>query len=284
MDALKPLWKISIKSAFIRYIMKKYYMYSLLLLTVACKNEPKDKQVEQTEVSPISVSNLESPILGERTQGTVLILDKADGIPLFELYDNVLVESTPAQGGVVQILVYADLKPEEFNLEMLEEGRYLVAAGDTIGKVLKTHEVITGQGEKTYAMLMGYTALKNIKPETIIENDLAQKLQENNKDFSNWEGFIKKYDLSPEGFDYKNFESYYNYENSIEDPSPGFRVVLLFEAKKLVGIVHARPMNLNGFNTQKLDRGYRVSFVADFPQNQQKDFVNYVNTWLKNVD
>lgn len=264
--------------------MKKYYMYSLLLLTVACKTEPKDQQVEQTEVSPTAVSNHESPILGERTQGRVLIFDKADGIPLFELYDNVLVESTPAQDDVVQILVYADLKPEEINLEKLEEGRYLVAAGDTIGKVLKTLEANTGQGEHTFAMLMGYTSLKNIKPETIIENDLVQTLKVNSKDFSDWEGFIKKYDLSPKGFDYKNFESYYNYENSIEDPSPGFRIVLLFEAKKLVGIVHTRPMSLDGFSTQKLDRGYSVSFVTDFPQKQQKDFIKYANNWLASVD
>lgn len=264
--------------------MKNYYFFSLLLLTVACKNEPKNPEGDAIESTQITVVDVEKPTVGERIKGTVRVSVDPDGVPIFELYDNALVEATPVKDNLLQVLVYVDLKPEEFNLETLEKGRFLIVAGDTIGKVLQTHGISTGQGEHTFAMLMGYTSKDNIKSESIIENSLAQKIAKNEFDLHNWTGFIKNFDLSAEAFEYKNFETYYNYENSIEDPSPGFRIVLLFDSKKLVGILHSRSLALKDFNTLQLDRGYEVSFLADYPQKQQKEFVRFINTWLEGVD
>ncbi len=263
--------------------MKKYYLYSLLVLTLACKSEPKDV-VSQTTLPQTKALQQESPIISERINGTAAVLAEADGSALFELYDNALIESTPEKNHQVQIMVYADLKPEEFDLTTMEKGRYLISAGDTIGRVLKTHEVSTGQGTHTFALLFGYIAKDKIKPETIIENRLVQELKESNRTFNHWETFIKNFELSSDAFEYKNFQTYYNFENSIEDPSPGFRIVLLFDAKKMVGIIHSRPLILDEFTTHQLDRGYQVSFFADFPKQEQRDFVRFINTWFEGVD
>ncbi|MEL6853375.1 MAG: hypothetical protein AAFP92_32995, partial [Bacteroidota bacterium] len=92
------------------------------------------------------------------------------------------------------------------------------------------------------------------------------------------------FELRITAFEYPPFSTFFNYENSIEDPSPGFRIVLLFQAEQLVGFVHARPIDTEETRTLDLSRGYQVSFFEEFPKEEGQAFVDYMNGWLEGVD
>lgn len=268
--------------------MKQYFPFLLLLLTISCNTENKENPAQknnktnQKQTYPPIHSEI---IIGERIDGPAKVRDKPNGEILFELFDNALVEATPIKDNWFQILVSVDIEYEEFGFDSITKGRLLISNGDTIGRILKTHYVSTGRSsDDAYALVFGYTHKDNIKPETIIEKALEKEISKNQRDFSNWTDFIKTFKLEEGAVDYNKFDTYFNYENTIDDPSPDFRVVLLFESKQLVGLIHSRELNIENVTTHKLNSNYYISFYSDFSNEGQMDFVNYMNEWIKGVD
>jgi len=90
--------------------------------------------------------------------------------------------------------------------------------------------------------------------------------------------------LDNDAVGYSDFESFYNYENTIEDPSPGFRIVLLFEKQKLVGLIHSREIQIENTTVYKLNWSYYVTFINDYSIKRQMKFVDYMNEWIQGVD
>lgn len=268
--------------------MRNYLSFFLLILTFSCNvasRENVNMGISKSDKNQKNKSIHSEQIIGERINGPANIRDKPNGEVLFELYDNTLVEATQLKDDWYQVLVNADIKYEEFGLDSIRKGRFLISNGDTIGKIVKTHYVSTGQGkDESYAMVYGFTHKNNIKPETVIENALKKEISKNQRNYSSWTNFIRSFELSPNAFNYDKFETYYNYENSIEDPSPGFRIVLLFQTNKLIGFIHSRQLNIDNTSTHKLDYNYYISFFNEFSQKEQSNFVNYMNEWIKGVD
>jgi hypothetical protein len=268
-------------------IMKTYLAILLLPMLISCSTDNiKDEKapVKQPEKENVQEKDPE-PIIGERVDGPAIVRDKPNGEALFELYDNTLVESAPLKDDWFQVLVYTDIDYEEFGIDSLVEGRYLISDGDTIGRILKTHGVSTGRGkDQAYAMVYGYTHKDNIKPGTIIENILSKKLAANERELGLWKGFIKSFKLEDDAIEYKDYKSYFNYENTVDDPSPGFRIVLLFQAKRLIGLIHSRELAIDNITTRTTNPRYNISFFKDIPVKDQQDFVAYMNEWVKGVD
>jgi len=238
---------------------------------------------EMTSVSELKEAEL---IIGERIDGPANIRNKPNGDILFEINDNALVEvTTKPENDWYEILVYADIDYDEYPLDSVLKSRHIIVNNDTIGKVIKSHSVSSGQGgDFAFAMLFGYTHKNNIKPETVIETVFKKNLAENGRDFSDWIRFIETFKLDNDAVSYESFESYYNYENTIEDPSPGFRVVLLFEKQRLIGLIHSRELHIDGTKTHKLKWSYYVTFFDDYAQTGQAKFVDYMNEWIQGVD
>ena len=269
--------------------MKKLTYILVLISILSCNSkqtneEAVDKIVKET--TAVSEPNETELIIGERIDGPANIRNKPNGDILFELNDNALVEvTTKPENGWYQVLVYADIDYNEFEMDSILKDRPIIVDNDTIGKILKSHYVSTGQGgDFAYAMLYGYTHKNNIKPETVIETVFKNNLSENGRDFSVWKGFIEAFKLDNDAVGYDEFKSFYNYENTIEDPSPGFRIVLLFENQTLVGLIHSREIRLNNTKTHKLNWSYYVTFFNDYPEKEQMEFVNYMNEWIQGVD
>ena len=210
----------------------KNLIYTILLISIlSCNSKQKEeKQVEKIKNGTTEViqSKKKELIIGERIDGPTNIRTKPNGEILFELYDNTLVEvTTKPENGWYQVLVYADIDYTEFGMDSILKNRPIIAENDTIGMVYKSHYVSTARsGDSSYAMLFGYTHKNNIKPETVIETVFKKNLIDNGRDFSVWKEFIETFKLDNDAVGYREFESFYNYENTIEDPSPGFRIVL----------------------------------------------------------
>lgn len=269
--------------------MKKLTYIIILISILSCNskktNEKKLDKIEdkRTEVSEPKESQL---IIGERIDGPANIRNKPNGDILFELNDNALVEvSSKPENDWYEVLVYADIDYNEFGMDSILKDRPIIVNNDTIGKVTKTHYVSTGQGGNfAYAMLYGFTHKNNIKPETVIETIFKKNLTDNGRYFSSWKRFIETFKLDNDAVGYEAFESFYNYENSIEDPSPGFRIVLLFKKQRLIGLIHSRELQIENTVTHKLNWSYYVTFFDDFAEREQLKFVDYMNEWIQGVD
>jgi len=268
----------------------KHITYIILLISILSCNSKQANEKNAEKLKVESTKNSDSKkadlIIGERIDGPANVRNKPNGDVLFELYDNALVEvTTKPENGWYQVLVYADIDYNEFEMDSILKDRLIIVDNDTIGMVLKSHYVSTGQGgDFAYAMLFGYTHKNNIKPETVIETIFKDNLAEKGRDFSGWEGFIETFKLDNDAVGYDEFESFYNYENTIEDPSPGFRIVLLFKKQNLVGLIHSREIQIDNTKTHKLNRSYYVTFFDDYPEKGQMEFVDYMNEWIQGVD
>ena len=268
----------------------KNLTYIIILISILSCNSKQTKEVTTYKIenrTPIVSEQKETElIIGERIDGPANIRNKPNGDILFELNDNALVEiTTKPKNGWYQVLVYTEIDYNEFDMDTILKDRLIIVDNDTIGKVIKSHNVTTGQGgEFTYAMLYGYTNKNNIKPETVIETIFKNNLLEKGRDLSSWKSFIESFNLDNDAVGYDKFESYFNYENTIEDPSPGFRIVLLFEKQNLVGLIHSREMQIDKTKTHKLNWSYFATFFDDYSENKQREFVDYMNDWIQGVD
>lgn len=232
-------------------------------------------------------AKVSSPTIGERIDGPANIRTSPNGEVLFELNDDVLVETTELKDDWYEILIYSTIDFDEVDQSEIKKNRDIIVGGKKVGKILKTHEVGTGYSrDYAFAVLYGYTHKDNVKSETIIENIFASKLVNKGRGLAEWKAFIKDFKLAKDGIEYKNLKTYYNYENSIDDPSPGFRLVLLFDNDELIGWLHSRDIDqrIENTKTSSLILNYKVTFFNDYPEKEQKGFVKYMNEWIQSVD
>ena len=122
-----------------------------------------------------------------------------------------------------------------------------------------------------------FTYKSNIRPESIVENELEKLLNENLTDLSlkRFEKHMKEFNYR-EGIlipDYEQLSSFMVHENAIEDPSPLDRVRLIFEEDNLIAIVHSRNMEINGIQTFPIERGRNLSILKNFDSIEQEKFI-----------
>lgn len=257
--------------------------FSLLLIgLISCTADPES----QPEIFSAEVES-EKPDepAGERIDGPANVRETPNGELVFELMDNAVIETTSPVDNWVRIGIFTSFTETQKQAGMLKAGDDLVnAEGTRIGKILKDQPLIIYNPDDDIGYVEGMTHVDNIRPETLVENDVKATLSEKGRTLSDFKHLIEKYDMEKRN-DFLDFEGYGFYENMVVDPSPGYRVLLLFKENHLKGFYHTRAFNLPNTDSYSMNR-YEdsVTFFNDYPATEQMEFVDFMRDWLQGVD
>lgn len=298
---MRPLQKSKKKTNLITFapvlqniIMRKYLPFLLAGLLCSCAENAKkplpdaDSSLTVNEQSASSTSSpLPDKIIAERTNGTVTLLDTIDGKPLVSLTDNVLLDATMPKNGWSETSIEIAISAAQEKSMIIKKGQPLTLAGKVVGKALDDlHLVTTGEnnhGELT-GFFFGYVQKKDIKPGSVIETALATYLNTHSgRLLPDMQPFIKQFQLENTGVN-APFLEYQNYDNSVDDPSPLYRVVLVFYKNTMIGAVAARPLQLANTQSQPLERGFTAYFFNDTDPKVKEEYVKLFNNFITSVD
>ncbi|PSL34740.1 hypothetical protein [Chitinophaga ginsengisoli] len=278
----------------------KNYSYILLALTLAgcVENKSQEQQADSTvqtveknnepaaEVSKAPEATSEK-IIRERAQGTVTLLDSANGRPIVQVNDNVQLEAGIPRKGWASTLVTTELNDTQTEGQLLKKGSPIIADGKTVGKVLEDVVIeMTFKNDKGVNTGVFHAAVQQnkIKTGTVIENVLARYLQEHTgKTLADMQAFIKQFQLEALDIN-KPYIEYYNYESAADDPSPGYRTVLVFHQDKLIGVVDSRTLQLADAKHYQLDRDYHGYFFTDTDEKLRKEYIKKFNQFVNAAD
>ncbi len=267
----------------------KVLLIFVLLALVACSGDRLEENIDLSSHETVNSLTHEKDFItiGEKVDGPANVRDKPNGEVVFELYDNAIIQVANDTGDWVRIGIYCSTNKEQQNNSVMEVNAILYDNNHkAFGKMHKDFIalIMDESSDDGYAYLEGYTHRDNIRPESVIEKDLVSFIGQNGRDKSVFQTFVDKYQMQRDSA-HLDFESFFIYENWITDPSPGYRVSLLFIDSQLQGVMHSREVNLS--NTTKYDLGtfrYQVSFFNDYPNDEQLQFVEYMTDWLQGVD
>lgn len=282
--------------------MKKHsYLLLALLLTACVENKQHEQQADstveeaekptKTNPKPATATEGKKPvpekIIRERAAGTVTLLDEANGKPMAQVNDNVELEAGIPTKGWSATLVTTELTDAQQEGQVLKKGSPIIANGKTVGRVLQDVVIeMTFKNDKGVNTGVFHAAVQQnkLKQATIIENALASYMKEQpEKTKAGMESFIQQFQL--EAMDNnKPYIEYYNYESAADDPSPGFRTVLVFHKDKLIGVVDSRKLQLEGVKYVALDRGYHGYFFTDTDEKLKQAYIKKFNNFVNNAD
>jgi|GEM_PF-597034 len=276
-------------------IMRKYLPFLLTGLLCSCAENAKkplpDADSSLTVKEQQSASSTSNPIpdkiIGERTNGTVTLLDTIDGKPLVLLYDNVLLDATMPENGWSETSIEITVNAAQEKSRVIKKGQPLFFEGKEIGKALDDLDLgITSENNKgeLTGIFFGYIKEKDIKPGSVIETALADFLRTHSgRLLPDIQPFIKQFQLeNTDGS--APFIEYYNYNNTVEDPSPMYRIVLVFYKNTLIGVVAARPLKLGNVHAQTLENGFTGYFFNGSDQIVIDEYVKLFNHFVTSVD
>jgi hypothetical protein len=282
----------------------KNYSYFLLALTLAgcVENKQKEQQADstvqqadnkttpvETPAAPTQPTATAAPekIVRERAQGRVTLLDSANGRAIVQVNDNVQLEAGIPAKGWAATLVTTELSETQTEGQLLKKGSPIIADGKAVGKVLEDVVIeMTFKNDKGVNTGVFHAAVQQnkIKSGTIIENVLANYLKEHpGRTLSDMQSFIKQFQLEALDIN-KPYTEYYNYESAADDPSPGYRTVLVFHQDKLIGVVDSRPLQLAGAKHYQLDRDYHGYFFTDTDEKIRKAYITKFNQFVNSAD
>jgi hypothetical protein len=178
-----------------------------------------------------------------------------------------------------------DISKEEYSKPIFRKGRKIRVNGVPAGVLEKDIRLpVATNGERMWATLNGYTAQKNLRKGTIIESALKTFLhQHKGRSTEDLRPFIHNFQLEEEKI-IPPYILYLNYESGIEDPSPLYRVALVFQQKQLIGVVHSRPFELGGSSTRRLQRGFSINYLNGIAPSLKEDFATKFNKFIVSVD
>lgn len=260
--------------------MQKSFYFLFFILTIfliACgQNVEKTKDSNQQNHNKSQPNSEDQKIIySERIDGPANVRSSPNGTILFSLNEDAIVDVGLEKDGWYPLIYSSDLDYDEFGLDSIKAGRFIIHAGDTSGTIIKTHSVSTAQaGKSSWAILHGYTHKDNIKEESIIENRINEKIQSNDWSFDNWKEIIRLFDLKSFRIDDDQISTFYKNESVAIDYSPGLRILLIFEKNQLVGILHSRSIQNEGMNTHAVIRGLHLSFVTGYSIQKQRGFIH----------
>lgn len=225
------------------------------------------------------------PIVAERIDGPANIRDTINGKVLFTLYDGALVSNcSTLENDWYRVGVFADIDTSEIRMDSMVTGRKIIVDGKEVGEVVAAHEISTSYGGvRAWAELIGYTHKNNIAPSTIIEPALEKEMRDlqGERTLEAWVPFIQRFALERDK-DFLGYDIYFNYENSLDDPSPGFRIGLVFDSEKLVALIHSRSLVLPGTHDNDLNGAFDLLTCTDF--SKANTFIADVREWMQTVD
>lgn len=257
--------------------MKLTFVLSLLVFVFACSGEQKPGELRIED---------EVFIPGERIDGPANMRSEPNGTLLFELENDVVVDVANFQkdSNWYRVGLFFQLTDEQVEKAHLSEGDLLYSVqGVQIGTA-KADLYPLMMNEDNLGYIEGTTHIGNIIPDSFIERQLEGEIADSGRPKNLLWNFCEKY-----GFEatdqFEGYDSYFYYENFATDPSPGFRILLLFQDDLLQGIYHSRPLEIPGGQRHEIPYfGNHVTFFDNVPTEQQLNFVAYMYEWLQGVD
>lgn len=272
--------------------MKCLRCLPVLLLAGCLQHESRQKTPVLSDTLLHKDSSQAAFVLtGERTSGTVTVHDSIGGPAIFTLFNNTLVQCAPATAGWYPVAAEADvpLQAIKNGQTRLVKGQKIFNKGHITGEMQRDTTVYPSMKNDSVAsvLLYGYVPVHAIQPGSVIENALSDYLSQHpaiSYRLENMQAFINNFALQ-QGQLVPGFVHYYNYENSIEDPSPLFRMVLVFRENRLTGIIHARPMKAPaGTHRYQLQRDFTADFYSTADKKMLNDYIHRFNQFISSVD
>ncbi|HWV68876.1 hypothetical protein [Chitinophaga sp.] len=245
----------------------------------------KKKTSSTSTATTTKPARSKAPIIGERINGAATILNNPGGEPLVTLLDYIPLRCAPVKKDWYPVSVDFDITKDEFSKPIFHKGRKIKVNGVEAGVLQRDIKLpVATNGEKMWATVTGYTQKKNIRNGTIIESALSSYLkQHTGRSTADMDPFIHNFKLEEETT-LKPYVLYFNYESGIDDPSPLYRLALVFQGKQLIGVLHARPFELNGGSTRRLQRGFTVNYLNGIDKSLKEDFAVKFNKFILSVD
>lgn len=268
----------------------KPWIYTLIIAfsSLACN------QIEQiSENKPLPASsekksfNPDSMIRGERIDGPANIRDTVNGDLLFTLDDNVLVTATPPSDNWLQVGLWIDITSQEMDSFLIPRGRIIKVNGQPVGTAIRDIHLHGAfkDGTNNIGEITGYTAVNNIKPNSVIENAFAILVRGKKHPITitSLDPLLTNFEFQSQDDLLEGCKGYLYHENWIEDPSPLLRIWLITKDDKLIGAFHSRTMDLSPFITTKVKRGFLLTMFDSNP-SLKKELEDAFNSFIVQVD
>lgn len=226
-----------------------------------------------------------APILGERISGNAIIRSSPGGEPILSLEDYIPLRCAQLKKDWYPVSVDFDITPQEYSKPLFRKGRKIKVNGVAAGVLERDIKLpVATNGEKMWATVNGYTEKKNIRGGSIIETAFASYLkQHSGRSTADMQSFIHNFGLEEEKT-LKPYILYFNYESGIDDPSPLYRLALVFQGQQLIGVLHSRPLQIDGSSARRLQRGFTVNYLSGIDNSLKEDFAQKFNKFILAVD
>ena len=233
------------------------------------------------------------PLRAEVIRGPAELRSGDTGKAAVSLYDGVKVECVRSTAPWIETGFVAYVEPA-----YLEEGGRLKKGavfydktGRTFGRVTEAFPLEFPPGEpdpKTGRVGLEIVLLANyhdIKQDSIIEIALARELKgaRSAPAPAGLAGHLKKFGYE-KWSGYEGVESFGVYENWMEDPSPGFRTLLIFQAGRLEAVLHSREISYKFVSSKEFSRGYKFSYVRKLPEAGMRKLEKFYLDILSRAD
>ena len=176
------------------------------------------------------------------------------GTILFTLKDGQHVECGEFKNGWYKVSITIKISKQQF------DKRYSVKKGDKLFDLKGNYIAVAlsdvpddNTGLSTYAMeIFGFVPGSNIKPGSIPEINFERAFQQNIKclQLDSLNHFLKKEHYIQTDILKKvlpQCTEYTVYESTVVDPSPGFRIGLIFENNQLIAVEHSRHLKIGNY-------------------------------------
>jgi hypothetical protein len=274
--------------------MHKLFYLVLLVFAVSCAENLKsrvpgheDQDSSKTPLSIPAMKPLPEKVIGERVMGTITLLDTVNGKKIATLDDNFLLNAGVPEKGWMMAGIETDITEAQEKAMLLKKGQKLLVKGTVVGEALidipleATAEAKDGSLSGTF---YGYLPAMKIKPKSVIETALGLLLIDNNsRKLADLQLFMRQFQLQPTGFN-SPFLEYANYESTVDDPSPAYRMVLVFYKNELFAVVDSRKVVLQDVTEVKLDRGFHGYFFEGTDPVLQQKYILMFNEFINSVD
>jgi len=272
----------------------RYVLPTLCLCWIfsACNQQGDKKTSDSTDVvndeqpSKVAAPKLGAvPIVTEHIDGPANIRDAVNGEIIFTLDDDVKVTATDTHNGWCQVGLQVSITIDEAASMMIAKGTDLRIGTEVIGKAINDidlYSISNGTAE-----IVGFTKDQNIKPNTIAENILAKFINAKKGEpitYAYLSPFIQSFNLVEGMLTDSTYKTYEMYEDWINDPSPGYRILLVFKEQQLIGIVHTRFLSLNQVKDETLELGYGFAPIDTSDRVLLDKFKDKFNDFIISVD
>ena len=277
-------------------LIKHLPCLALLVLLASCNLDNKPSKYDHEEDTAVSTTGntkkstpkpatAAAPIIGERVKGNAIILTRPGGEPIVSLLDYIPLHCAPAKKDWYPVSVDFDITKEEFSKPIFHKGRKIKVNGVAAGVLQRDIKLpVSTNGAKMWATVSGFTEKKNVRTGTIIESALTSYLKQHaGRSTDDMQSFIHNFKLEKETT-LVPYILYFNYESGIDDPSPLYRLALVFQGKHLIGVLHSRPLQLAGSSSRRLQRGFSVNYLNGIDKSLKEDFAVKFNKFILSVD